>query len=155
MDIRKLQPLTGICTFDPGFTSTGLPSLSTTVLGMQRAAIHAQVTEVPALCAGSCDSAITFIDGKKGVLLYRGYDIEQLADQGDFLDSAYLLLHGELPTSAQKAAFDEEITMHTLVHEQLIQFFKGFKHDAHPMAIMVRLCCWDAALSVPVASCPP
>lgn len=101
----------------------------------------------PVLRAGSCDSAITFIDGKKGVLLYRGCDIEQLADQGDFLDSAYLLLHGDLPSAAQKAAFDEEITLHTLVHEQLIQFFKGFKHDAHPMAIMVRLNCWNAASS--------
>ncbi|CAK0781067.1 hypothetical protein CVIRNUC_005275 [Coccomyxa viridis] len=108
IDIRKLQPTTGICTFDPGFTSTG-----------------------------SCDSTITYIDGKKGVLLYRGYDIEDLAEQGDFLDSAYLLLMGELPTPEQKTAFDRELTMHTLVHEQLIQFFKGFKHDAHPMAIMV------------------
>ena len=137
--------------------------------------------------AGSCDSTITYIDGKKGVLLYRGratastppfwrtttfifklphailrllsittivqsaelklsyihvafpcsYDIEDLAEQGDFLDSAYLLLMGELPTPEQKTAFDRELTMHTLVHEQLIQFFKGFKHDAHPMAIMV------------------
>ena len=67
---------------------------------------------------------------------YR-YDIEDLAEQGDFLDSAYLLLMGELPTSQQKADFDSELTMHTLVHEQLIQFFRGFKHDAHPMAIMV------------------
>ena len=65
------------------------------------------------------------------------YDIEELAEQGDFLDSAYLLLMGELPTAQEKRAFDKDLTMHTLVHEQLIQFFKGFKHDAHPMAIMV------------------
>ena len=107
------------------------------------------------MVAGSCDSAITFIDGKKGVLLYRGYDIEQLADQGDFLDSAYLLLHGDLPSAAQKAAFDEEITLHTLVHEQLIQFFKGFKHDAHPMAIMVRLPCSWASCITPLLPAAP
>ena len=71
------------------------------------------------------------------VALPCSYDIEDLAEQGDFLDSAYLLLMGELPTPEQKTAFDRELTMHTLVHEQLIQFFKGFKHDAHPMAIMV------------------
>ena len=69
--------------------------------------------------------------------LLRSYDIEDLAELGDFLVSAYLLLMGELPTPEQKTAFDRELTMHTLVHEQLIQFFKGFKHDAHPMAIMV------------------
>jgi citrate synthase len=107
LDVRKLQPTTGICTFDPGFTSTA-----------------------------SCESSITFIDGKAGCLLYRGYPIDQLASRGDFYDSAYLLLHGELPDSEEKAAFKTEITMHTLVHEQLIQFYKGFKHDAHPMAIM-------------------
>ncbi|KAK9915122.1 hypothetical protein WJX75_004966 [Coccomyxa subellipsoidea] len=107
LDIRKLQPSTGICTYDPGYTSTG-----------------------------SCSSTITYIDGKEGVLLYRGYNIEDLAEQGDFLDSAYLLLMNELPTAEQKATFEQEITMHTLVHEQLIHFYKGFKHDAHPMAIM-------------------
>ncbi|CAL8468580.1 g8120 [Coccomyxa elongata] len=107
IDIRKLQPSTGLCTYDPGYTSTG-----------------------------SCNSTITYIDGKKGVLLYRGYDIEQLAEEGDFLDSAYLLLMGELPNAQQKTQFEKDITMHTLVHEQLIQFYKGFKHDAHPMAIM-------------------
>ncbi|KAK9843949.1 hypothetical protein WJX81_000244 [Elliptochloris bilobata] len=108
LDIRKLQPSTGLCTFDPGFTSTG-----------------------------SCDSSITYIDGLKGVLLYRGYDVEQLAECGDFNDSAHLLLHGELPTAEQKAAFDRDLTLHSLVHEQLIMFYRGFKHDAHPMAIMV------------------
>lgn len=108
LDVRKLQPTTGICTFDPGFTSTG-----------------------------SCDSKITFIDGKKGVLMYRGYNIDDLAEQGDFTDSCYALLHGELPTAAQKEEFRTELTRHTMVHEQLIQFYKGFRHDAHPMAIMV------------------
>ncbi|GBF96378.1 citrate (Si)-synthase [Raphidocelis subcapitata] len=108
LDIRALQPSTGVCTFDPGFSSTA-----------------------------SCQSAITYIDGNAGVLLYRGVPIEQLADKGDFADSAYLLLHGELPTKIQKRKFEIEIKTHTLVHEQLIQFYKGFKHDAHPMAIMV------------------
>ncbi|DBA92912.1 hypothetical protein WJX79_000420 [Trebouxia sp. C0005] len=108
LDVRKLQPTTGICTFDPGFTSTG-----------------------------SCDSKITYIDGKKGVLMYRGYNIDELAEQGDFTDSCYALLHGELPTAAQKQEFITDLTQHTMVHEQLIQFYKGFRHDAHPMAIMV------------------
>eukprot|EP00891_Asterochloris_glomerata_P004678 jgi/Astpho2/4678/e_gw1.00067.398.1_t len=108
LDVRKLQPSTGICTFDPGFTSTG-----------------------------SCDSKITYIDGAKGVLLYRGYSIDELAQQGDFADSCYLLLHGELPTAAEKHDFDQVVVRHTMVHEQLIQFYKGFRHDAHPMAIMV------------------
>ncbi|KIZ03654.1 type II citrate synthase [Monoraphidium neglectum] len=108
IDIRRLQPTTGICTFDPGFTSTA-----------------------------ACESAITYIDGGKGVLLYRGYPIEQLAEKGDFFDAAYVLLHGDLPTKIQKRKFEVEIKRHTLVHEQLIQFYKGFKHDAHPMAIMV------------------
>lgn len=108
LDVRKLQPTTGICTFDPGFTSTG-----------------------------SCDSKITFIDGNKGVLMYRGYNIDELAEQGDFTDSCYALLHAELPTASQKAEFIDELTHHTMVHEQLIQFYKGFRHDAHPMAIMV------------------
>ncbi|KAI8476166.1 MAG: hypothetical protein J3K34DRAFT_455912 [Monoraphidium minutum] len=108
IDIRKLQPSTGICTFDPGFTSTA-----------------------------ACESSITYIDGGAGKLNYRGYPIEQLADKGDFFDAAYVLLHGELPTKIQKRKFEVEIKRHTLVHEQLIQFYKGFKHDAHPMAIMV------------------
>jgi citrate synthase len=97
---------TGICTFDPGFGSTA-----------------------------SCESSITYIDGLKGELLYRGYPIEDLATQGDFIDCCFLLLHGELPGPKERLAFSREITKHTLVNEQLIQFFRGFRHDAHPMAI--------------------
>jgi citrate synthase len=108
VDIRKLYGETGVFTYDPGFTSTA-----------------------------SCESKITFIDGDEGVLLYRGYPIEQLAEHGDFLETCYLLLHGELPTSAQKADFDYRITRHTMVHEQMARFFQGFRRDAHPMAVMV------------------
>ncbi|GJE55115.1 MULTISPECIES: citrate synthase [Methylobacterium] len=108
LDIGKLHGQTGIFTFDPGFTSTA-----------------------------SCESAITYIDGDEGVLLYRGYPIEQLAEQGDFLETAYLMLFGELPTPAQKADFDYRVTRHTMVHDQMNRFFQGFRRDAHPMAIMV------------------
>eukprot|EP00884_Botryococcus_braunii_P014033 jgi/Botrbrau1/22630/Bobra.176_1s0057.1 len=107
LDVRKLQPTTGIVTFDPGFTSTA-----------------------------SCTSSITYIDGNKGILLYRGYNVEDLAEHGDFYDSAYVLLYGELPTRAEKEAFSTVLTRHTLVPEQLINFYRGFRHDAHPMAIM-------------------
>ena len=95
-------------TYDPGFTSTA-----------------------------GCESTITYIDGDEGVLLYRGYPIEQLAEHGDFLETCYLLLEGELPTAAQKADFDYRVTRHTMVHEQMMRFFQGFRRDAHPMAIMV------------------
>ena len=95
-------------TYDPGFTSTA-----------------------------SCESEITYIDGDKGVLLYRGYPIEQLAEQGDFLETSYLLLYGELPTPAQRADWVHRITRHTMVHEQLARFFQGFRRDAHPMAVLV------------------
>ncbi len=108
LDIRALYGETGMFTFDPGFTSTA-----------------------------SCESKITFIDGDAGVLLYRGYPIEQLAEHGDFLETCYLLLYGELPTPAQKADFDYRITRHTMVHEQMARFFQGFRRDAHPMAVMV------------------
>ena len=94
-------------TYDPGYTSTG-----------------------------SCESKITYIDGDAGVLLYRGYPIEQLAESGDFLETCYLLLYGELPTPTQKSDFDYRVTRHTLVHEQLSRFFQGIRHDAHPMAVM-------------------
>ncbi|WP_374545412.1 citrate/2-methylcitrate synthase, partial [Rhodoblastus sp.] len=107
-DIAKLYGQTGMFTYDPGFTSTA-----------------------------SCESKITFIDGDEGVLLYRGYPIEQLAEHGDFLESCYLLLYGELPTVQQKADFDYRITRHTMVHEQMAKFFTGFRRDAHPMAVMV------------------
>jgi citrate synthase len=108
IDIRSLYGKTGHFTYDPGFTSTG-----------------------------SCDSDITYIDGDKGILLHRGYSIEQLAEQGNFMETCYLLLFGELPDAEEMAKFRHDITYHTMVHEQLYNFFKGFRRDAHPMAIMV------------------
>ena len=108
VDIAKLYAQTGAFTYDPGFMSTA-----------------------------SCESGITYIDGDAGVLLYRGYPIDQLAEQGDFLETCHLLLHGELPTAAQKADFDYRVTRHTMVHEQMARFFQGFRRDAHPMAVMV------------------
>src|SRR5580704_3169658 len=108
IDISKLYAEAGIFTYNPDFTSTP-----------------------------SCESKITYIDGDLGVLLYRGYPIEQLAEHGDFLETCYLLLYGELPTAAQKADFDYRVTRHTMVHEQMSRFFQGFRRDAHPMAVMV------------------
>jgi len=108
LDITHLYRDTGRFTYDPGFTSTA-----------------------------ACESKITFIDGDQGILLYRGYPIEQLAEQGDFLETCYLLLYGELPTAAQKADFDQRVTHHTMVHEQMMRFYTGFRRDAHPMAVMV------------------
>src|SRR5881296_3053384 len=107
IDIAKLYGQAGMFTYDPGFTSTG-----------------------------SCQSKITYIDGDAGVLEYRGYPIEQLAENGDFLETCYLLLYGELPTKAQKQDFDYRVTRHTMVHEQMSRFFTGFRRDAHPMAVM-------------------
>jgi citrate synthase len=108
IDIRQLFDKTGYIAFDPGFTSTG-----------------------------SCESAITYIDGDKGILLHRGYPIEQLAHHSDFMETSYLLLRGELPTQPEKQAFEQRIIRHTMVHEQLSDFYQGFRRDAHPMAIMV------------------
>ena len=110
IDIGKLYAQTGMFTYDPGFTSTA-----------------------------STESQITYIDGDEGVLLYRGYPIDELAEHGDFLETCYLLLYGELPTAAQKADFDYRVTRHTMVHEQMNRFFNGFRRDAHPMAVMVGL----------------
>jgi citrate synthase len=107
VDIRRLYADLGHFTFDPGYTATG-----------------------------SCESKITYIDGDAGVLLYRGYPIEELAEQSDFMEVAYLLLKGELPTTGQRRQFERDITMHTMVHEQLTTFFRGFRRDAHPMAVM-------------------
>jgi citrate synthase len=107
VDISKLYADTGMFTYDPGFTSTA-----------------------------SCESAITFIDGDEGILLHRGYPIEQLAEHGDFLETCYLLLYGELPTKAQKLDFDQRVTHHTMVHEQMSRFYSGFRRDAHPMAVV-------------------
>ncbi|MCR9235699.1 MAG: citrate synthase [Alphaproteobacteria bacterium] len=107
IDISSLYKQTDRFTFDPGFTSTA-----------------------------SCESKITYIDGDEGILLHRGYPIDQLAEHGDFLETCYLLLYGELPTAAQKKDFDSRVTYHTMLHEQMSRFFTGFRRDAHPMAIM-------------------
>ncbi|MGE0747810.1 MAG: citrate synthase, partial [Rhodospirillales bacterium] len=107
IDIRKLYGELDMFTYDPGFVSTG-----------------------------SCESKITYIDGDNGILLYRGYPIEDLAQHSDFMEAAYLLLKGELPTAAEKTKFEHDITYHTMVHEQLAQFYRGFRRDAHPMAVM-------------------
>ncbi|MEQ9636338.1 MAG: citrate synthase [Devosia marina] len=107
MDIRSLYAKTGLFTYDPGFTSTA-----------------------------ACDSAITYIDGDKGELLYRGYPIEQLAEKSSYLEVCYLLLYGELPTPTQFKEFEALVTRHTMVHEQMHYFYRGFRRDAHPMAIM-------------------
>ncbi|MCE9651426.1 MAG: citrate (Si)-synthase [Parvibaculum sp.] len=107
IDVSKLYGQTGRFTYDPGFTSTA-----------------------------SCESQITYIDGDEGVLLYRGYPIEQVAERGNFLETCYLLLNGELPTAPEFKEFDRAITNHTMVHEQMQFFLRGFRRDAHPMAIM-------------------
>jgi len=108
-DVIDVRPLTGegLFTYDPGFVSTA-----------------------------SCESKITYIDGGNGILLHRGYPIEQLADHADYMDVCFLLLNGELPNAEEKAKFVHTVTHHTMVHEQLSQFFRGFRRDAHPMAIM-------------------
>nr|WP_314899381.1 citrate synthase [uncultured Deefgea sp.] len=107
VDIRKFSQ-TGMFTFDPGFLATS-----------------------------SCESKITFIDGDLGQLYYRGYPIEQLAEEADYLEVCYLLINGELPNAAQKAEFEKTVMSHTMIHEQLTAFFKGFRRDSHPMAMMV------------------
>ena len=108
VDIRTFTKGSGMFTFDPGFVSTA-----------------------------SCESKITFIDGDKGYLYYRGYPIEQLAEQGDYLETCYLLIYGELPNAEQKEKFVNTVMHHTMVHEQLTWFFRGFRRDAHPMAMVV------------------
>jgi len=107
VDVRGINKL-GVFTYDPSFTATA-----------------------------SCTSAITFIDGDAGLLYYRGYPIEQLAEQSDFIEVCYLLKFGELPNAQQKAAFKQKVTKHTMVHDQLNRFYSGFRRDAHPMAVMV------------------
>jgi citrate synthase len=106
-DIRKLHAGLGVFTYDPGYGATA-----------------------------SCDSKITYIDGDEGVLLYRGYPIEQLAEHSNFLEVCYLLLNGELPSAAEAADFELGVTRHTMLHEQLRTFYNGFRRDAHPMAVM-------------------
>jgi citrate synthase len=108
VDIASLYKQTGMFTYDPGFSSTA-----------------------------SCESKITYIDGDEGVLLHRGYPIDQLAEKGDFLETCYLLLYGELPTEREMSDFVYRVTRHTMVHEQMSRFYSGFRRDAHPMAVMV------------------
>ncbi len=108
VDISKFYGQTGCFTYDPGYTSTG-----------------------------SCRSDITFIDGEEGILLHRGYPIEQLAEQGNFLETCHLLLYGDLPNVEQYADFKNRVTYHTMLHEQMNRFYTGFRRDAHPMAVMV------------------
>ncbi len=107
VDIRSVYKEMDVFTYDPGFTSTG-----------------------------SCDSKITFIDGDKGELLYRGYPIDQLAEKSHYLEVCYLLLYGELPSAAQLEDFEQRVTRHTMLHEQMVFFYRGFRRDAHPMAIV-------------------
>ncbi len=110
IDVGGLYKGAGVFTFDPGFTATA-----------------------------ACESKITYIDGDAGILLHRGYPIEQLAEQGDFLETCYLLYYGELPNEAQRKEFDYAITHHTMIHEHMAFFFRGFRRDAHPMAVMVAM----------------
>jgi citrate synthase len=110
VDITHLYSEAKAFTFDPGFTSTA-----------------------------SCESKITYIDGDAGILLHRGYPIDQLAENGDFIETCYLLYYGELPTQAQRKAFEHAITHHTMIHEQMARLFQGFRRDAHPMAVMVAV----------------
>ena len=107
IDIRTLYGESNLFTFDPGFTSTA-----------------------------SCESSITYIDGDKGKLLYRGYDIEELAMKSSYLEVCYLLLYGQLPKKSEIENFTQRVTRHTMLHEQMIYFFRGFRRDAHPMAII-------------------
>ncbi len=108
VDIQTLYARHGLLAFDPGFRSTA-----------------------------ACKSAITFVDGDKGILLYRGYPIEELAEHSDFIEVAYLLMNGELPTALQRKNFDLALGGHNLLHEQVLSFYRGFRRDAHPMAVMV------------------
>ncbi len=110
INITHLYSEAKMFTFDPGFTSTA-----------------------------ACESKITYIDGDAGILLHRGYPIDQLAENGDFIETCYLLYHGELPTASQRKTFETSITRHTMIHEQMAMFFRGFRRDAHPMAVMVAV----------------
>jgi citrate synthase len=110
VDISGLYNDAKVFTYDPGFTSTA-----------------------------ACESKITYIDGDEGILLYRGYPIEQLAEQGDFIETCYLLYYGDLPTPSQRREFEHAITHHTMIHEQMARFYQGFRRDAHPMAVMVAV----------------
>src|SRR6186997_3632317 len=111
MDLRQIKTSAddfGLMTYDPAFMNTS-----------------------------NCRSAITYIDGDKGILLYRGYPIEQLAEESDFLETAYLILFGELPTASQQQAWTREITLHTMLHENIKKLMEGFQYDAHPMGVFL------------------
>ncbi len=111
MDLRQIKTGPddfGLMTYDPAFMNTA-----------------------------NCRSSITYIDGDKGILLYRGYPIEQLAEESDYLETAYLILFGELPTAAQQQAWTQQITLHTMLHENVKKFMEGFRYDAHPMGIFL------------------
>jgi len=108
IDVRSLYGKTGMFTYDPGYSSTG-----------------------------SCESDLTFIDGEKGILMHRGYAIEDLAEQSDYMEVCYLLLNGHLPNRAERDSFQKSLTYHTMLHEQMTYFYRGFRRDSHPMAIMV------------------
>ena len=110
IDIRGLYRDVGVFTYDPGFTATA-----------------------------STKSSITYIDGNEGILAYRGYPIDQLAEHGDFLETCYVLLYGDLPNHAERRSFERTVTYHTMLHEQMLKFYNGFRRDAHPMAIMVAV----------------
>ncbi|MDH3703349.1 MAG: citrate (Si)-synthase, partial [Alphaproteobacteria bacterium] len=110
IDVRSLYGESGYFTYDPGYTSTG-----------------------------ACESKLTYIDGEAGILMHRGYNIVDLAESSDFMEVCFLLLNGELPTTQQKKEFETTIRKHTMVHEQINYFFRGFRRDAHPMAIMVAV----------------
>ncbi|HQV22217.1 MAG TPA: citrate/2-methylcitrate synthase, partial [Agitococcus sp.] len=128
-------------TLTVGDKSINLPIYSGTlgpdVIDVKDVLTNGYFTYDPGFMATSaCESKITFIDGDKGILLHRGYPIDQLAEKSDFLETCYLLLNGELPNAPQKAAFEKLISNHTMVHEQLQFFYRGFRRDAHPMAVM-------------------
>ena len=106
VDISKLYAQANVFTYDPGFTSTA-----------------------------NCSSTITYVDGENGILLYRGYKIDELVKNTDFLEVSYLLLNGELPNKKEKEEFDNAVTYHSMLHEQMTRFYQGFRRDAHPMAI--------------------
>ena len=136
------KPTKATITFDNDAKSIELPMLSGTagndVIDIRNLGKHGVFTYDPGfMSTAACQSNITFIDGEKGQLLYRGYPIEQLAEHCDFLEVSYLLMHGELPNAAQKTEFTSVINSHTMLHDQLSNIFRGFRRDAHPMAVMI------------------
>lgn len=139
-----MKPTKATLTFDDGTPPIELPvlegKLGPNVIDIRNLGKHGIFTYDPGfLSTASCHSEITYIDGEQGLLYYRGYPIEQLADHCDFLEVAHLLMYGELPTADEKKQFTDRITKHTMVHDQLTNIFRGFRRDAHPMAVMVGI----------------